>query len=334
MTGLLREGVDALRGRHIALVGDFILDEYIYGDTVRVSREAPVPVVLRKSTEHRLGGAANTVRSLVALGARVSICGTLGRDDAGLKVRALLQSLPGVDTKFIERDGATTVKTRVLAGAFGTAKQQILRLDAEPAGMLDASVEAALSKEVIALCQAADGLIISDYGLGDITPKVRHELSSVFAKIPTFVDSRFNLHAFQGAKAVTPNLPEAEALVGFSIQSEQDAEEAGLRLLDVLGVEAVLLTQGRGGMSLFRKGCPIEHVDITGDEEVTDVTGAGDTVMAAFALGAVSGIGIVNAMRLSNVAAGVVVNKLGASTCSSDELLHAGQACGLELEAW
>ena len=247
MTRSLREGVEALRGRHIALVGDFILDEYIYGDTVRVSREAPVPVVLRKSTEHRLGGAANTVRSLVALGARVTICGTLGRDDAGDHVRSLLEGLPGVEARFVERDGATTVKTRVLAGAFGTAKQQILRLDAEPNGSLCDSVEAALCAEVAKVVDGADGLIISDYGLGDIGPKVRASLTELFAANPTFVDSRFALDGFQGARAVTPNIPEAEALVGFSIQTTSDVDRAGLKLIEILGVDEVLLTQGRGG---------------------------------------------------------------------------------------
>ena len=334
MTRSLREGVEALRGRHIALVGDFILDEYIYGDTVRVSREAPVPVVLRKSTEHRLGGAANTVRSLVALGARVTICGTLGRDDAGAHVRSLLEGLPGVEARFVERDGATTVKTRVLAGAFGTAKQQILRLDAEPNGSLSDSVEAELCAEVARVVDGADGLIISDYGLGDIGPKVRTSLTKLFTANPTFVDSRFALDGFQGARAVTPNIPEAEALVGFSIQTTSDVDRAGLKLIEILGVDEVLLTQGRGGMSLYRREGLAGHVDITGDEEVTDVTGAGDTVMATFALGSVSGIGSLNAMRLSNVAAGVVVNKLGASTCSNEELLQAGETAGLELESW
>ena len=334
MTRSLREGVEALRGRHIALVGDFILDEYVYGDTVRVSREAPVPVVLRKATEHRLGGAANTVRSLVALGARVSICGTVGKDDAGSRVRSLLEELPGVDAKLVEREGSTTVKTRVLAGAFGTAKQQILRLDAEPSGALNSQAEASLIDQITELSTQADGLIVSDYGLGDISPRVRESLGGIMSAVPTFVDSRFKLNEFQGARAVTPNLPEAEALVGFSVQTASVVQRAGEKLLSLLGVEAVLLTQGRGGMSLFRDGLPVEHVDITGEEEVTDVTGAGDTVMATFALGAVSEVGLVNAMRLSNVAAGVVVNKLGASTCSSDELLHAGQACGLELQTW
>ena len=334
MTRSLREGVDALRGRHIALIGDFILDEYIYGDTVRVSREAPVPVVLRKSTEHRLGGAANTVRSLVALGARVSICGTLGADEAGATVRGFLQDLPGVEARFVERSGATTVKTRVLAGAFGTAKQQILRLDSEPSVSLAPKTEASLIEEVSALAKEADGLIVSDYGLGDINETVRGALKGILPSVPSFIDSRFHLDAFDGAKAVTPNLPEAEALVGFQVQTPDDVNRAGAKLLERLGVDAVLLTQGRGGMSLFRAESPVEHVEITGEEEVTDVTGAGDTVMATFALGTVSGIGMVNAMRLSNVAAGVVVNKLGASTCSSDELLFAGESCGLELQSW
>ena len=215
MTRSLREGVEALRGRHIALVGDFILDEYIYGDTVRVSREAPVPVVLRKSTEHRLGGAANTVRSLVALGARVTICGTLGQDDAGAHVRSLLEGLPGVEARFVERDGATTVKTRVLAGAFGTAKQQILRLDAEPNGSLSDSVEAALCAEVARVVDGADGLIISDYGLSDIGPKVRASLTELFAAHPTFVDSRFALDGFQEPEQLHAIFPRLKPWWGF-----------------------------------------------------------------------------------------------------------------------
>ena len=334
MTRPLREGIDALRGRHIALVGDFILDEYIYGDTVRVSREAPVPVVLKKNVEHRLGGAANTVRCLVALGARVSVCGTVGRDDSGQRVRELLESLPGVQTHFIERAGTTTVKTRVLAGAFGTAKQQILRLDSEREAALSSEETQALCRAVAQTLESAEGLIISDYGLGDINQDVRTWLASEEIQVPTFVDSRFNLNHFSKVTAVTPNLPEAESLVGFSIRSAEDVSRAGAALLKMLGARAVLLTQGRGGMTLFQSDTESAHVDITGDEEVTDVTGAGDTVMAAFALGTISQIGMVNAMRLSNVAAGVVVNKLGAATCTSDELLEACLASSLELDSW
>ncbi len=315
------------------MVGDVILDSYIYGETVRVSREAPVLVVRKESREHRLGGAANTAINLVELGAEVEVLTTVGPDEGGTILKSMLGAA-GVGTgAVVEVDSSTPVKTRILAGAVGTTKQQVLRLDDEPTAMSDV-----VSRQVAdALREKAEGaaaIVVSDYGLGTVGPEVIAVAQELAAKGSIVcVDSRYRLGSFQAVTAVTPNQPEAEAVVGFRIESGDDIERAGKGLREHLGCEAVLLTLGRRGMTLFGDG-QSSHVDIVGEEEVTDVTGAGDTVMATFSLSLAAGLGMENGMRLANCAAGVVVTKTGAATCSPDELERAARGASMELVPW
>lgn len=333
MTHSVATALKKFSGSRVLVVGDMILDAYVYGETLRVSREAPVLVVRKESSEYRLGGAANTALNLVALGATVEVVTAIGTDSDGTVLRNMLQEA-GVDTgSVVESNTTTAVKTRVMAGAAGTARQQVIRLDDEPEPLPQA-VHEAINARLKERAHEVDAVIVSDYGQGVIaasTIALAKKLASEGRLI--CVDSRYRLHEFSGVTAITPNVPEAESVVGFSIHSEAEANRAGRALRERLQVSAALLTLGRGGMSLFTDHGE-SHVDIVGEEEVTDVTGAGDTVMATFCLSIAAGLGMENAMRLANCAAGITVTKSGAATCGQAELTDAATAAGMELVPW
>jgi len=324
-----------MRGRRALLLGDYVLDTYLYGETVRVSREAPVIVVRKERVEHRLGGAANAAQNLAALGVETHVVGQLGDDDAGRATRAMLGDA-GVNATALQLGGVTTPqKTRVLAGAFGTARQQVLRIDDEPAAALPEAHTERVVAELEARAHQVDIVVVSDYGLGTITePIVAAVVGLAKRGVRVMVDSRYRLPAFRGVTAVKPNAPEAADLVGYAISDRAAAERAGAQLLHNLDCEICLVTQGRRGMSLFERGKSSDHVAVVGAEEVTDVTGAGDTVTATFAAALASGLGARNAMRLANCAAGVVVMKVGAATASPGEVSLTARQHGVELEPW
>lgn len=330
MTSSVASALQKFSDCRILVVGDMILDAYVYGETLRVSREAPVLVVRKESKEYRLGGAANTALNLRALGADVEVVTGLGTDGDGLVIRKMLQDA-GMDIRGVmDTDTTTPVKTRVMAGAAGTARQQVIRLDDEPEPLPDA-IHDSIAKYLEERAHDVDAIIVSDYGQGTISEKtIEAAVQLAGAGKVVCVDSRYRLEAFKGVTAVTPNVPEAESVVGFGVHTPEQAEKAGRVLKERLDAKAVLLTLGRGGMSLFTDE-GMSHVDIVGEEEVTDVTGAGDTVMATFCLGIAAGIGMENAMRLANCAAGVTVNKSGAATCSPDELTQAADLAAMEL---
>jgi D-glycero-beta-D-manno-heptose-7-phosphate kinase len=322
-----------MHGRRAVLIGDLVLDSYVYGETVRVSREAPVLVVRKERVEHRLGGAANTAANLAALGVSTSVVGLVG--EQGGTIREMLAAA-GVNVEHVRATPLTTpVKTRVLAGAFGTSRQQVLRIDEEPKGELPAALQSALAEDLLSLGRHAEVVVVSEYGYGlagePVLAAVR-ELQRL--GVPVCVDSRYALSSFAGVTAITPNVPEAEALTGMAIDGPQAAARAGAMALERLGCSACLLTQGRGGMTLFRPGATAAHVDIVGEDEVVDVTGAGDTVIATFSAAVAAGLGMENAMRLANVAAGVVVTKLGTATASPSEIVESGTRYGVELLPW
>ncbi len=335
MTDTVSKALKLMEGRRVLIVGDVMLDSYLYGETVRVSREAPVIVVRKDSVEHRLGGAANTAANLAALGVDTEIIGMVGRDEGGARLRTMLSD-QGVDTAgLVEVSVTTPVKTRVMAGAVGTSRQQVLRIDDEPNGL---PAEAAVRSVVDSLksrAAFADAIILSDYGVGTVGSEVIAVARELVKEGHIVcVDSRHRLHLFNGMTVVTPNVPEAEEQVGSGINSESEALAAGAMLLKKLECQACLLTQGRGGMSLFQAGESPSHVDIIGGDEVTDVTGAGDTVIATFCAALAAGLGMENAMRLSNCAAGIVVGKAGAAVATPTEINDAASRVELELISW
>ena len=194
---------------------------------------------------------------------------------------------------------------------------------------MGAAVQAKVAENLRREAARADVVVVSDYGMGTVTGAVVDAIRELINRgAVVCVDSRYQASAFAGATAILPNVPEAEALAGFPLVSKDAIDRAGSEILKKLECKAVLLTQGRGGMSLFRSGLPTAHVDIVGSEEVTDVTGAGDTVTATFSAALASGIGMTNGMKLANVAAGIVVTRLGTATASPEEITAAAERAG------
>ena len=319
----LRAILSRFRRVRLVVVGDLVADEFIYGRIDRVSREAPVLILKYDSTDIVPGGAGNAAANAAALGARVRVIGLAGKDAAGDRlVRALGAR---ADVRGIVRDTATVtpVKTRILAGGVHSAKQQVVRVDRDgtPAGSSAARrVEARLVKAL----RTADAVIVSDYGAGLVSPAMwRRALAAARLKRPpiVLVDSRYGLSGFTGMTACTPNESEVEALFGVRINDDRDVlERAGRRLLSQLGCGAVLVTRGSRGMALFERDRATDHIPIVGSDQIADVTGAGDTVIATFALALASGATFGEAARLANHAGGLVVMKRGTATVAFDEL--------------
>ncbi len=308
----------------LAVVGDLIADEFIYGRLDRVSREAPVLILGYDSTEIVPGGAGNAAANAAALGARVDVVGVVGTDDAGRRLVAALPRRAATAGVVRAGDVVTPVKTRILAGGVHSAKQQVVRID-RAGGPIRPALVRRVERAFAAALRRADAVIVSDYGSGLVTPALwRRALAAARRRRPppTFVDSRFALAGFTGMTACTPNESEVEALVGVTIGDDPAAlERAGRRLLGRLECRAVVITRGSRGMAVFEPDRPTEHLPIVGSDEVADVTGAGDTVIATFALALAAGATFGEAARLANHAGGLVVMKRGTATVSAAELL-------------
>jgi rfaE bifunctional protein kinase chain/domain len=310
------------RDVRVVVVGDLIADQFISGQVSRVSREAPVLILQYDATVVVPGGGGNAAANAAALGAQVSVVGVVGRDDEG---RRLLKALPGrANLRGVIRAAGyvTPVKTRVLAGGIHSAKQQVVRIDKAGSPVTDAirrRVKTALEKAV----RGADAVIVSDYGSGLVTPAlIASALRKAGRRKPmVFVDSRYAMLRFKGLTATTPNESEVEAQLGVRIGDDARAlERAGRKLLARTRSRAVLVTRGSRGMALFEPGRPTLHVPIVGSDEAADVTGAGDTVIAAFALSLAAGASFAEAAHLANHAGGIVVMKRGTATVSRAEL--------------
>jgi len=308
-------------GRTLGVAGDLIADQFLYGQISRVSREAPVLVLEYRDLVNLPGGAANAANNLLDLKCRVKILGVVGRDEAG---RSLIRTLSrkGADMSHVLSDAAyaTPVKTRILAGAHHSAPQQVVRLDrvAEHGSFRNRPL--APIREWLKSC---DAIILSDYGYGAVFPTLVESLKKVADSkgIPLVVDSRFRMDEFEGVTAITPNITELEAALRTVIGNSRDLlEHAGDRVLRGQRLRYLLVTQGRFGMTLFQRGREPIHVPIFGSDEVADVTGAGDTVIAVFTLALACGGSAEDAARLANYAAGLVVMKRGTATAALGEL--------------
>lgn len=309
------------RERRIGVVGDMVADVYVYGKPMRLSREAPVMIVRYDSETMVPGSAANTLNNLLALGAEVHPFGVLGGDREGLTLFEVLEKAGARTAGLLVTPGRlTTSKTRILAGDVHISKQQVIRIDKEGDRGLSEDEERRLLAALEAALPTLDAVIVSDYGYGAVTDAVHDLLISSARRCPLVVDSHDRLAEFRGATIITPNQPEAEALAGFAIQDRRDLLAAGRAALDKGGFEAVLLTLGNAGMALFERGGRVTRFPIAGKDEVTDVTGAGDTVAAVLTLALACGESLLEAAWLANVAAGVVVMKRGTATVSPEEL--------------
>ncbi len=319
----LESVVDSFRGVRVGVVGDFILDLYIYSLATRVSREAPVLILRYEGESAVLGGGANALNNVRALGAEAVPFGFVGDDEGGRRLVDEMERL-GIDTSsLVEVPGRITpTKTRILAGSHHTVKQQVVRLDREPQGELEGEFYRRLARRLEEKLDSLDALLVSDYGYGAVRGEVKSLLLNCGRKIVT-VDSRFNLLDYKGVTACTPNEPETAAALGYPCITDENIREAGRRLLELTGNRAVLITRGRKGMALFEATGGEHFIDIYGTDQVADVTGAGDTVIATFTCALAAGADFYSAARLANYAGGIVVMKMGTATVSRDELLEA-----------
>jgi rfaE bifunctional protein kinase chain/domain len=309
--------LDSFPARHLLVVGDLFADEYLYGQTDRVSREAPVLVVRHEASEVKLGGAANAAANARALGAEVTVVGALGEDAMGSELRKLFEAA-GIGVRAALAP-ATETKTRILAGGINTTRQQMLRVDRGNVAPLPAAVAEQLVEQLRASAAEADVILVSDYGAGVVCEPVRAELHRLAQRTRVCVDSRYGLHTLAGFHTAKPNEPELQTLTGVTVSTEEGLLRAGTEALDLLECAAILVTRGRQGMVLFEKSGST-FIPVHGGRDAVDVTGAGDTVMAAFTLALAAGATALQAAILANVAGGLVVQKQGTATVPLPEL--------------
>lgn len=309
------------RGAIVGVVGDVMLDRFVWGKVSRISPEAPVPVVTIEREDYHLGGAANVARNIASLGGSPLLLGIVGEDEAGESLRrALTERGLSADSVLSDVSRRTTVKTRIIAHS-----QQVVRADWESTEDIAGDVESKCISLLEEVVRRSKALVLSDYSKGSLTPKVIERAIAAAKKrgIAILVDPKVHRYRlYRGVTLVTPNLSEAERFTGIDVRSESDLEGAARRILDELECDAVLITRGEQGMSLFERARPAFHIE-TSAREVFDVTGAGDTVIATAALALASGEGMMNAAALANRAAGIVVGKLGTATVLPEELLEA-----------
>ena len=318
------EIVRQFRDRNIVVLGDVMLDEFIWGDVSRISPEAPVPVVEIKRESTHLGGAANVLANLVALGARACVIGVVGNDAAADKLRASLPSDGGAQTGDLliaDNSRPTTIKTRIIAH-----NQMVVRADRERRAPVDGETEERIITAVRAELENAGALVISDYDKGVVTPRILAEiLPAAYARMPVLVDPKLrNFDSYRPATLVTPNHHEALRLTNLEEDSDDTLTEAARKIRGRLDCDAVLVTRGDRGMMLLEEDLDPVFV-ATSAREVYDVTGAGDTVIATLAAALAAGASMTEAAMLANQAAGIVVGKLGTATASAEEVLDSIQ---------
>ena len=343
MTGAIsrRRGAQLLqrmRGRRLAVLGDWMLDRYVWGTANRISPEAAVPVVDFVKESDRLGGAGNVAANLAALGARVEAFGVIGKDTAGEALRGEMRMLRLPEKGIVKLQGRpTTLKTRIVA-----RQQQVVRVDREVRTHLPEAAEDRLAKLVLAAMGRVNALVVSDYDKGVVSDALAERVltAATRRKVPSFIKPKWSkLPAYRGATVVICNRAEAEFLVTHLLDTDESVRDAGAKLLEHFGSSAVVITRGPQGLSLFERdeadGFHIAAINqetpvgvvgkapsgvANGGRQVFDVTGAGDTVLATMALASAAGASLREAAVLGNAAAGVVVAKLGTATLTGEEL--------------
>lgn len=319
MTELSKIIKDNFSGKKIVIVGDLVADQFLRGTINRVSREAPVFILRHDETETLAGGAANAAVNVASLGGTAVLVGLIGEDSNGINLSAVLNS-SSVNCSFIvsSKDFQTTTKVRVLAGQHYAPRQQVIRIDYENQTEISKDLQEKLKQNLISAAKSADAIIISDYNYGAASLEIA-ELAKIISKeknIPLLIDSRFRLENFPNATSATPNQEEVEQILGKPF-----TEENCIELCERLNYESLLVTLGNKGMLLVEKNKKAIHLDAIGAREPIDVTGAGDTVIAAYALGLASGLSFADSAKIANHAGGIVVMKKGTASASIAELL-------------
>lgn len=312
----------------VTVLADLVADEFVFGEIARVSREAPVLILKHRERTVVPGGGANAIMNLASLGVNVLPVGVVGDDEPGHLLLELLKAKK-VTISGIERirHHITTTKTRILAGMSHTSRQQVVRIDREPEPLSEThQVLLNLIRDAREYATVSDALLVSDYGYGAATPRLLTFIKSnhCLDDKPITLDSRYRLLEFRGATAATPNEPEVEEALHIRIgHDDQKLFSAGERLMQDMGLESLVITRGRDGMVAFERDMAPVTIPIFGSDQVVDVTGAGDTVIATFTAALAAGASTVTAARLANFAGGIVVMKRGTATVSNGELLDA-----------
>ncbi|MDD5271048.1 MAG: D-glycero-beta-D-manno-heptose-7-phosphate kinase [Candidatus Omnitrophica bacterium] len=314
----LNKTVSRFSGAKVLVIGDLILDEFIWGDSSRISPEAPVPVVLVGRESMMPGGAANVASNISSIGAKAYLAGVIGRDAHGRELETILKQR-NVDLEGVISDPGrpTTLKTRVVA-----RHQQVVRIDRESAKPLAESQNRELVSFIKSKIKEVDGVIMEDYGKGVITPGLLKEivpLARKYRKIITVDPKEEHISYYKGVTAITPNRKEAEAMGGIKAKDDPSLNKLGKSLLERLKLQAALITLGENGMRVFERGGKITQIP-TIAQEVFDVSGAGDTVIATFTTALCAGAKMIEAAHISNFAGGIVVGKVGVASTSQAEL--------------
>jgi D-glycero-beta-D-manno-heptose-7-phosphate kinase len=326
----LRKIVAAFPRITVTVLGDMVADEFIFGEISRVSREAPVLILRHRERTVVPGGGANAVNNLADLGVNVLPVGIVGNDDAGrLLLRSFRHKRVPVTGILKDKNYPTVTKTRILAGMPHTWRQQVVRVDREPDAMPDRRIGRTLAFAAREYLRASDALLVSDYGYGAATPWILNASSP--GSVPVVLDSRHRMLEFSGVTAATPNEAEVEEALGVEIgQNWSGLCSAGAEIISRMKLGSLIITRGRDGMVAFSGKHKPLNIPVFGSDQVTDVTGAGDTVIATFTAALAAGANAEEAAHLANYAGGIVVMKRGTATVSQQELLgaieHAAQA--------
>jgi D-glycero-beta-D-manno-heptose-7-phosphate kinase len=323
----LKKIVEEFPNITVTVLGDLVADEFVFGEISRVSREAPVLILKHRDRTVLPGGGANAANNLADLGVNVLPVGIVGDDEAGrLLLRYFRHKKIPVSGVLKDKTYTTVTKTRILAGMTHTARQQVVRVDREPHEEPNAHLTRELYLAARNYAHASDALLVSDYGYGAATPAIVDTLrgKGKVSDVPIVLDSRYRMLQYSGVTAATPNEPEVEEALGIRIGQNWDKVlAAGEQIMSRMQLQSLVITRGRDGMAAFNhKHKPVD-IPIFGSDQVADVTGAGDTVIASFTAALAAGATTEEAAQIANYAGGIVVMKRGTATVSRDELLHA-----------
>ena len=310
--------LDSFVKARVLVVGDLTLDEFLTGQVERISREAPVLIIRHETTRQIPGGGANAVYNLAKLGAGVKVAGLVGKDSQGEVLRHIFAEA-GIDTggMLVDPNRPTVTKTRIAGHARQSVTQQVVRVDRKSDDLPDLDMQLQLAAQIRQQLDTVDAVVCSDYGEGVFTPPV---IEAALLHSRTIVDAQNDLGRYRGATLFTPNLPEAEQAVGYTINSPQKVCQAGQDLLNLTQAKHILITRGDEGMSLFDKTGKEHHIPAFNRTDVFDVTGAGDTVVAALTLSLCLGASVWEAAVLGNLAASLVVRQFGTATTTTAQM--------------
>lgn len=321
----LKESIVNLNTPKILVIGDLALDEMIYGDTERISREAPVLILRHTHTKHILGGASNAAHNVSTLNAgKVSVVGIVGNDYQSNDLRKAFDEA-GINCNYLITDEKrkTITKTRISGSCSQSVTQQIVRIDRQTSEPVSKETENEIINTIEKILPEYDAVILSDYHLGTLTDKVIRKVTELAKEhsIKVIVDAQKDLDRYKDIYSMTPNLPDTQKHVGFYIKTKEDFIRAGNMIIEQTGAENVLITCGDNGMVLIERNNKYTHVPVFNKSRVFDVTGAGDTVTATYALALAAGAEPVNAAIIGNIAAGIVIKQFGCATTTIDEII-------------